>query len=198
MDDFKRISPQNVEIPQNAVINGDFIYLRGDPSAPQIGDARIFFEEVPVGPTSFIGEIREEELVPFKTVGGDQYFRIQAGAFSLEKMLDQAGSEGQGKFWAFRILGFLIAVFGFCLALPRICEFINLRANKRCTPKVPGIGSAVLIAFALFLLLVGIVRWKIQLNFAIFVLTLSLVCIFEVWRRFWKWLKSNQRVLEKV
>ncbi|MBU0726332.1 MAG: TMEM43 family protein [Alphaproteobacteria bacterium] len=127
----------------------DRLYLGADPESPAIGDYRIAYEIVPLGPVSIIGRQSGDTLTPYPTKAGDRLLIVTRGDVPADEMFaaEQAANAVLG--WVLRAVGLIFLFVGFMLVMRPMAVAADI---------VPMLGTLVqfghaLIAFCLALLL---------------------------------------------
>ncbi len=94
------------------------IYIGFDPTRPRIGDYRIGYELVPLGPISLIARQTGTGFTAYQTEAGDRLLMVHNGTFPAEEMFADAVTGNTILTWIVRLLGlvFLGVAFGMLLA----------------------------------------------------------------------------------
>ncbi|WP_127521561.1 TMEM43 family protein [Mesorhizobium sp. Z1-4] len=94
------------------------IYISYDPSRPRVGDYRIGYSLVPLGPISVVGEQQGTSFDAYQTVAGDKLLMVHNGISPAEAMFADAVTGNTVLTWVLRIVGlvFLGVAFGLLLA----------------------------------------------------------------------------------
>lgn len=93
------------------------IYLGADPNAPKIGDQRISYELVPLGPISVIASQKGDGFAPYQTQAGDALFMVDRGTVAAKQMFDDAVATNTMVTWLLRGVGLLLLAVGFGLVM---------------------------------------------------------------------------------
>jgi hypothetical protein len=93
------------------------LYVGRDPSQPAIGDLRIKFGEVSMGPASVIGRQAASSFEPYQTKAGGTVQLIAAGRVPAADMFKAAQDENRLITWLIRGGGVLLMFIGFGLIL---------------------------------------------------------------------------------
>lgn len=125
------------------------IYLGNDPSRPEIGDYRVSYSYVPLGPVSVVGQQRGDRFAAYQTQAGDSLLMVDVGTVPAEKMFSDAVAANKAVTWLLRVAGLLLLALGFSLVLAPLGVLADV---------LPFLGSVVrfgtgLIALALAALL---------------------------------------------
>lgn len=128
-----------------ASIQAGAFYFGEKPSAPQIGDVRIYYEIVKAGAFSVLAAQFGDTFEDYATKAGDSISFIEEGSVSAETMFKNAASANTMITWLVRFLGFLFMSFGF-MAITRPLSVLG--------SVIPFIGSIIgmgtgLISFVL-------------------------------------------------
>ncbi|MED5374606.1 MAG: TMEM43 family protein [Myxococcota bacterium] len=89
------------------------IYIGADPSNPSVGDVRITFEVVPVGPMSIVGKQVGSGFAPYQTQAGDALLMVTPTLKSAEQMFEDAKNANIAMTWGLRFFGFMLIAAGF-------------------------------------------------------------------------------------
>jgi hypothetical protein len=148
------VNPQAVDklkarIANAKVIDGK-IYIGADPDKPQIGDYRISYLMVPVGPLSVIGQQAGSGFAQYQAKAGSRLLMAEPGTQSAAAMFKEAEDENRLITWLVRLAGMVAMWLGAVLILRPLVVVADV---------VPFIGSilgagAALVALA-FTVLVG-------------------------------------------
>jgi Transmembrane protein 43 len=148
------VSPQAADklktrIANAKVIDGK-IYIGADPDKPQIGDFRISYLMVPVGPLSVMGQQAGSGFAQYQAKAGSRLLMAEAGTQSAAAMFKEAEDENRLITWLVRLAGMVAMWLGAVLILRPLVVVADV---------VPFIGSilgagAALVALA-FTVLVG-------------------------------------------
>lgn len=118
------VSPDRGEAIQAAVgagmkatVTDGRIYLGYDPREPRLGDYRIGYDLVPLGPISVVGRQAGSGLAPYQTQAGNALLMVESGIVPAQQMFDDAVSANTVLTWIVRIVGLLFLIFGFSLIL---------------------------------------------------------------------------------
>lgn len=93
------------------------IYLGANSTSPAIGDYRISYELVPLGPISVIGRQAASGFDPYQTKAGDELLMVDVGTVPAEKMFADAQAENVTITWIIRAVGLVLLWIGFALVL---------------------------------------------------------------------------------
>ena len=121
------------------------IYISFDPSRPRIGDYRIGYSLVPLGPISVIGEQQGTSFDAYQTEAGDKLLMVHNGISPAEAMFADAVTGNTVLTWVLRIVGLVLLGAAFSLLLAPIGVVADV---------IPFLGRIVrmgtgLVAFAL-------------------------------------------------
>lgn len=89
------------------------IYIGADPSNPTVGDVRVAFKVVRVGPMSIVGKQVGSGFAPYQTEAGDQLLMVSPSIQSAEAMFEAAKQANVAMTWGIRFFGFLLIAAGF-------------------------------------------------------------------------------------
>lgn len=124
------------------------IYIGPDPSNPTVGDVRIGFKIVRVGPMSIVGKQVASGFAPFQTEAGDQLLMVSPSIQSSEAMFEAAKQANVAMTWGIRFMGFLLISAGFAAVFGPL---------KVIADKVPLIGDVIEGGIGLISMLLSVV-----------------------------------------
>lgn len=102
---------------RQVAITGGRIYLGQNPTAPQIGDYRIAYKAVPLGPLSVVGRQQGSGFAPYQTEAGDALLMVDTGTVPPETMFEDAVTGNTVLTWILRIVGLVLLMVGFALIM---------------------------------------------------------------------------------
>lgn len=137
--------------PRALHVTGAGAYIGFDPSSPRIGDYRMSWRVVPLGPVSVVGRQTGDGFAPYQTVAGNRLLMVDNGVVPAEEMFADAMTGNAILTWALRIGGLLLLMFAFSLIMGPIGVLADV---------IPFLGSLVrlgtgAIAFVLAVLVGG-------------------------------------------
>jgi len=135
------------------------IYVGQDPNAPQIGDQRISYELVGLGPISVVAQQKGDGFTHYQTQAGDALFMVDRGNVPASQMFADAVSENTIITWILRGIGLLLLAVGFGLTMGPIGVIADV---------IPFLGSIVRMGTGLVAFLLAIVVGAIVIAFAWF------------------------------
>jgi len=129
------VQPQAIDrLGQSArVLQGD-VYVGADPDQPVIGDVRISWQVLPLGPVSVIGRQTSDTITPWIAHNGKEVMLVEAGIADPALMFKHGQQSNTVLTWALRLLGVVLMFLGFRLML----SLLQVLADV-----VPFIGSIV-------------------------------------------------------
>jgi len=138
--------------PRGLHVTADGAYLGFDPSSPRIGDYRLSWRIVPLGPVSVIGRQTADGFSLYQTVAGNRLLMVETGVVSAEQMFADAMTGNAILTWALRIGGLLLLMLGFSMIMGPVGVLADV---------IPFLGSLArmgtgAIAFVLAVLVGGI------------------------------------------
>lgn len=98
-------------------VSGNTVYLGRDPSAPQVGDLRLSFEEVQPMEISLVARQVSATFEPYQTKAGGSIELLESGTLSAEAMFRQAQQSNTILTWALRVGGLFLMFIGLQLIL---------------------------------------------------------------------------------
>ena len=93
-------------------IFNNYIYQSADPTNPQIGDARIWYQIIKLGLVSVIAQQNGENLQAYQTKNGKSIEMIRIGEVSAEEMFAGALQANRLTSWIIRFLAFMFMFLG--------------------------------------------------------------------------------------
>lgn len=90
----------------------DYLYYRHHPGITSVGDLRVGFSIVPETQVSVIARLQGDTVVPYQVAEGVDIFLITDNLVAAADMLDRARESATEYKWAYRILGFVLPLFG--------------------------------------------------------------------------------------
>jgi len=135
------------------------IYLGKDPNAPQIGDQRITYELVPLGPISVIARQQGDGFAHYQTQAGDSLFMVDRGTVAAKQMFDEAVAENTFVTWLLRGVGLLLLAVGFGLVMGPIGVIFDV---------IPFLGSLARLGTGLVAFVLAIAVGTVVIAFAWF------------------------------
>ena len=93
-------------------IFNNYIYQSADPTNPQIGDARIWYQIIKPGLISVIAQQNGENLQAYQTKNGKSIEMIRIGEVSAEEMFAGALQANRLTSWIIRFLAFMFMFLG--------------------------------------------------------------------------------------
>lgn len=106
---------QAVGAGMKATVTDGRIYLGFNPLQPRVGDYRVGYEVVPLGPVSIVGRQAGSGFEPYQTEAGNALLMVDAGTQSAEQMFADAMTGNTVLTWIVRIVGMAFLIFGFSL-----------------------------------------------------------------------------------
>ena len=135
------------------------IYLGAEPSRPSVGDYRISYELVPLGPISVIGRQAGNGFEPYQTRAGNQLLMVDSGTVSAQQMFDEAQASNTVLTWIVRAVGLVFMIVGFALFLSPLGVVGDV---------IPVIGSIIRMGTGLVAAIVGIMLGTVTIAIAWF------------------------------
>ena len=89
------------------------IYIGADPAKSTVGDVRVGFKVVPVGPMSIVAKQVGGGFSAYQTKAGDTLLMVSPTIKSSEAMFEAAKKTNLGMTWGLRFLGFVLISAGF-------------------------------------------------------------------------------------
>jgi hypothetical protein len=135
------------------------IYLGKDPNSPQVGDQRISYEIVPLGPISVVARQDGSGFAHYQTRAGDALFMVARGTVAAKQMFDDAVAENTVVTWLLRGVGLLLLAIGFGLVMGPIGVIFDV---------IPFLGSLARLGTGLVAFLLAIAVGTVVIAFAWF------------------------------
>lgn len=104
---------KSLQPPSGAQLVDGGVYVGRDPRNPQIGDMRIRFASVPVGPISVIARQAGDGFGPYQTQAGDRVQMVRDGIVPAAEMFQQAQDGNRMMTWILRAVGVVLMVAAF-------------------------------------------------------------------------------------
>lgn len=142
-----------------ATVTDGRIYLGYDPREPRLGDYRISYDLVPLGPVSVIGRQAGGGLEPYQTQAGDLLLMVESGITPAQQMFDDAVSANTVLTWIVRIVGLLFLIFGFSMIMGPLGVLGDV---------VPFIGSIVRMGTGIVAAVLGVLVGSVTIAIAWF------------------------------
>ena len=101
----------------------DRFYMGANPASPQVGDARISFEVIPIGPRSIVARQVGDTFESYQAKAGDAILLVDEGIASAEGMFATAQAENQTLTWILRAVGALLMFLGLLMVFKPIAVF---------------------------------------------------------------------------
>ena len=111
---------------QRVSVSQGGIYLGRNPTSPAIGDYRITYETLPLGPISVIGQQDADRFQPYQTSAGDRLLMVDNGSVPADRMFADAVSANKLVTWLLRAAGLLLLLIGFSLFLAPIAVMADV------------------------------------------------------------------------
>ncbi|MFT5583112.1 MAG: hypothetical protein ACI9VR_000690 [Cognaticolwellia sp.] len=124
------------------------IYIGTDPANPLVGDMRVAFKIVRVGPMSIVGKQVGGGFAPYQTKAGDQLLMVSPAIQSSEAMFEAAKQANVVMTWVIRFVGFLMIAGAFGAIFGPL---------KVIADKIPFIGDLIEGGIGLISLLLSVV-----------------------------------------
>ncbi|MCB1509711.1 MAG: TMEM43 family protein [Hyphomicrobiaceae bacterium] len=136
-------------VRQPAKVLDGGIFLGANPQSPSVGDYRITFSAVPVGPVSVVARQTGKSFAGYQTKAGDVLFMVRRGEVPASQMFADAVKANNFITWIVRAVG-LIGLF---VAFSMVLGVFGVVADV-----IPFLGSIVRMGtgFAAFILAVAV------------------------------------------
>ncbi len=174
----------NAQQEQWQVFN-NYIFRSADPSNPDIGDMRIWYQIIRPGTVSVIAQQSGSSLEPYQTKNGKSIEMMRTGAVPAVDMFEGIIEVNQLRTWLLRVLAVVFIYIGLNTLLVPISTFLSVMplfakvfrsANKLLT---------LVIALVLSLITIGIV-WLIYrplIGLAVLLTAVAVVFLFTKLRK---------------
>lgn len=93
------------------------IYLGFNPTSPAVGDYRISYRVVPLGPVSVVGQQVGSGFDAYRTQAGDALLMVDVGNVPAAEMFADAEARNTLVTWILRVVGLVVLWIGFALVL---------------------------------------------------------------------------------
>jgi len=95
------------------VFGNSFYYGSGSPTAPQVGDNRVSFEQVPSQVISIVARQTYSSLSAYTSSNGASVLLVEAGPHDAAEMFQHANQALTMQTWMFRLFGFVLLFAAF-------------------------------------------------------------------------------------
>jgi hypothetical protein len=177
-------SADELTLPPNGQLQGEYLFIGANPASPQVGDVRIQFRRVPAGEVSILAGLQGNELnQSWADSRGSAYSRVQTGLVSKEAMIAQAEQEVKILTWILRFVGWLVMSSGLGMFLS------PLRVMSDILPffgRIVGAGLGLisgLISAVLSLVTIAIAWVAVRPMIGIPLLVVAAVLLFVVFKK---------------
>lgn len=99
------------------------VYIGANPASPAIGDMRVKWQVVKVGPTSVVGVQTGNSFTPYKASAGDEVLLVKESTMTAAQMFQAAQDENTMMTWILRFIGWLMMFFGLLMVFKPISVF---------------------------------------------------------------------------
>ena len=93
------------------------VYLGDNPKKPAIGDYRVRYALVPLGPVSVVGKQTGNSFQAYQTRAGDRLLLVESGSVPADTMFANAASENTLLSWIIRAAGLVVLMIGFAMMM---------------------------------------------------------------------------------
>lgn len=107
----------SAEVRTVARLHEGGVYLGKDPGNPAIGDLRVSFLTVPLGPISVVARQTGKQFVAFRTATGGELSLVESGIVSAEEMFRLAQERNKWLTRGIRVGGFFLLAMAFSMIL---------------------------------------------------------------------------------
>lgn len=142
-----------------ASVSDGRIYLGAEPLQPRVGDYRISYDLVPLGPVSIVGRQAGDGFEPYQTRAGNQLLMVETGTVAAQQMFDDAMASNTVVTWIVRAVGLVFLIFGFSLVLAPLGVIGDV---------IPFIGSIVRMGTGIVAAVAGILLGTVTIAIAWF------------------------------
>lgn len=101
----------------------NYIYQSADPSNPETGDVRVYYQLIRPGTVSIIAQQNGSDLQAYQTKQGKSIEMIRLGQHSATEMFDGAIQANHSASWLFRLLAFIFMYIGLKTMLVPLAVF---------------------------------------------------------------------------
>ncbi|KAF0709722.1 Aste57867_5784 [Aphanomyces stellatus] len=143
----------------------DKYVTRRTTKASTVGDLRVAFQVTPADSVSIVAKPVDGQLAAFRTKNGESIALLEEGVVDANEMFARAQSNVTMMTWAFRVVGFVLALIGFYILLQPAVDLAHLFVG------VPLFGPLV----------VTLVSWSVDILSFLLALSTSLVVIAISW-----------------
>lgn len=158
LNHWEPLTPRQPELPPGVRHAGTYLFAGQDPAAPQVGDARIFFELLPEQTVTVVARQQGNRLLAGIGETGQPLFLLRPGEQSLRNMIPPVPLEVEPLHWTARLLAVLLLYGSLQLLLPPLVTAV--RQSLRLTRPLPSPAPAVILMLALSLCVtIGGIAW---------------------------------------
>ena len=135
---------RGLDVPQSLnkegqTVQGNTVYIGSDPANPEIGDVKVAYTRIDPATVSIIAKVTGDTFEPFVAKNGYSLSTLSMGTVSMENMFAQERQSNNVMKWIFRLLGFLLVLFGLkgilgivvaiLKVIPFLANIVNLAVN---------------------------------------------------------------------
>jgi hypothetical protein len=138
--------------PRGLQVTAAGAYMGFDPASPRVGDYRLDWRVVPLGPVSVIGRQTGDGFALYQTRAGNRLLMVETGVVPADRMFSDAVTGNTILTWALRIGGMILLMLAFSMVMGPVGVLADV---------IPFLGSLVrlgtgAIAFVLAVLVGGL------------------------------------------
>ena len=138
--------------PRGLQVTAAGAYVGFDPASPRVGDYRLDWRVVPLGPVSVIGRQTGDGFALYQTRAGNRLLMVETGVVPADRMFSDAVTGNTILTWALRIGGMILLMLAFSMVMGPVGVLADV---------IPFLGSLVrlgtgAIAFVLAVLVGGL------------------------------------------
>jgi len=115
----------------------------------EIGDIRLTYHEVPVGPVSIMGRQSGERITEFVSGNERRYLLVESGRHFPDAMIAEAKAQNAFLTWILRVVGIVLIWIGLSLIFGLLGQIAGFIPFVRALVDAVGGGVALLVAVAL-------------------------------------------------
>lgn len=112
-NEMHKVLPDAAKDQQLFHVKGNMVYLGENTSRPHVGDVRITYRQVLPGEVSILAKVNGDTFEEFTAKNSYSFMALEDGAVSMENMFENQHANNRALAWLLRIIGVLLAIFGF-------------------------------------------------------------------------------------
>jgi len=174
----------NAQQEQWQIFN-NYVFQSDDPSNPEIGDVRVWFQVIKPGIVSVIAQQSEDTLRPYETKNGKSIEMIRSGQLSAEEMFEGAIQTNRLTNWIIRLLGCLFMYIGLNTLMVPLATFLSVIPLFAKVFRFASKLLSAVIALVLSLITIGIawLLYRPLIGLAVLLVAVIVIVLFSKLRK---------------